>query len=1151
MRITPFLRWLSVSTAFFSLLAGTLPVQAVVNDATQPTWSQQNRSVASWSKSDAPTYATDHILVKRSGQSVQSVPVPAGQSVADTVSKWSKQSGVEYAEPDGLMHALGQTTTWGWSDVKADTAVSTNGATGSGVIVAVVDSGVDYNHEDLANNMWVNTGETPNNGIDDDGNGYIDDYHGYDFIGSLYTTIAPDNDPQDEAGHGTHVAGIIAAENNALGVRGVATGVKIMPVKVLDIQGTGFDSDIVSGIEYAVDNGANIINLSLGSSTASNALKAGIDYAVAHNVLVVAAAGNEYSFSKPSYPAAYDSVVSVGAITEDGFKADFSNWGKVDVVAPGDDINSTIPGNLYARYSGTSMASPFVAGVAALVMQKQGTTGNPKATRHVLETTATDFSIYSGSDYVSGYGKVNALAATGTLAASAYLHADTGFVVTNGSSDAAITVSVRNAANAAVSGATVTWATDKGTLSAVSSTTNSSGEATVTFTADDVAGVATITADTASTEPTHIQIALLNDVVKPLQIGVSPYNKTTTEDQATTETSIQGGGGEITPITTTDDSTSSSTTLSYNEYQPGDMITFWADPTAFDWQTHTVTMTYSVTDPTGAAVSDLSGTSAQTDVGQDFYGWFYLPQTNIVSKPLTIPSDAATGKYTETVIITDVDSGEASTRSSNFWVGELPSILVVDNNNYCFDTPVEGLDFGFTAYCSGASHIVADTLSSLGYDSMIWDTTQTSTPTADDLKKFPIVIWLDSSFAFGDNSLFQSYLDAGGNLLLSSESTATYATTNGQPSAFLWNYLHARYASTLMQPNVVSGIAGTDFAGQLLNIDTYNLNSDASRNMYQAEELEVNTTDDAEAIFAYNQGTTTTRAAGVRFDSGTYRMAYLTFNLGAINNDLSGYVTRASVIDNLVTWLQGTAPTIRKVTGHKPLNNADRTITIHGDGFQMTGATTVQLRGRTLNDVVVVDRNTITATVPAGLDAKKYSITVTNPDGRTTSRSKAVHVQVGGPYVSNFSSTVLSNNHDRKLVLTGSHFTANSEVLLGGQMMTTKYTDPTSLTVTVPAGFKTGHLNLIIKNPATKLHLKMKQAVQVRYGFTDDLKLGSTGKAVKALEYRLVSAGFFTGKPDHSFTETTMAAVALYQQSVSIPQTGVVDELTRYYLNNK
>src|SRR3989338_1596502 len=277
---------LSLVTASSLVFAPTAQLAAVVDtESTDNPWQPQRSP--SWLASEDYQYATDHILVKREGSAVERMAIDT--SVTEAIDYWAQQDDIEYVEPDGLYRVLGQETSWGWTTVKAGDAATTNSVTGSGIIVAVVDTGVDYAHEDLDANNWVNTAETAGNNVDDDANGYVDDYYGYDFIGSLYTSIDPDNNPQDEHSHGTHVSGIIAAENNTVGVRGIAPSAQIMPVKVLDSSGYGFDSTIADGIRYAVDNGADVINLSLGSSMSSNTLKAAIDYAATNNVLVVAA----------------------------------------------------------------------------------------------------------------------------------------------------------------------------------------------------------------------------------------------------------------------------------------------------------------------------------------------------------------------------------------------------------------------------------------------------------------------------------------------------------------------------------------------------------------------------------------------------------------------------------------------------------------------------------------------------------------------------------------------------------------------------------------------------------------------------------------------------------------------------------------------
>ena len=194
------------------------------------------------------------------------------------------------------------------------------GYTGQGVTVAVVDTGVQLTHPDFVNQIWVNPGEIAGNGIDDDHDGYVDDVNGWDFASN-------DNNPTDQNGHGTHVAGIIAAANNGFGATGVAPGARIMPVRVLDANGSGTDTAVAAGIRFAAQHGANIINLSLGGSY-SSVIYAALQYAQSLNVLVVAAAGNEYA-ATPSNPssasATLSNVLSVGAYDSSNRIASFSN----------------------------------------------------------------------------------------------------------------------------------------------------------------------------------------------------------------------------------------------------------------------------------------------------------------------------------------------------------------------------------------------------------------------------------------------------------------------------------------------------------------------------------------------------------------------------------------------------------------------------------------------------------------------------------------------------------------------------------------------------------------------------------------------------------------------------------------------------------
>ncbi len=276
---------------------------------------------------------------------------------------------------------------WGVDAINAP-EVWVQNITGNGIVVAVVDTGVDYYHPDLDSNIWQNPGEIAENGIDDDRNGFIDDIRGWDF---LYN----DNYPMDLDlyGHGTHIAGSIAAERNDFGITGVAYNAKIMPVRVLNTFGEGELDNVAAGIRYAADNGANVINLSIGNEFyPSNLVNAAIEYANNKGSVVVIAAGNS-GFSQPDYPArnADRWGIAAGSIDINGRMANTSNRAgstPLDyLVAPGVDIYSTTPYNNYESETGTSMAAPHVAGVAALVLSTNPTL-TPAQVEYILTTTA-------------------------------------------------------------------------------------------------------------------------------------------------------------------------------------------------------------------------------------------------------------------------------------------------------------------------------------------------------------------------------------------------------------------------------------------------------------------------------------------------------------------------------------------------------------------------------------------------------------------------------------------------------------------------------------------------------------------------------------------------------------------------------------------
>lgn len=318
------------------------------------------------------------------------------------------------SESDDLLTPLPDVPDYGGADewnlnVMAAPEAWNAGYTGAGVTVAIVDTGVDLDHPDLFDSLWFNEGEIPGNGIDDDGNGYVDDYHGWDFFSG-------DNIVEDNNGHGTHVAGTVVAGRNDFGATGVASDVRLMPVRVLGDGGSGSASGVAAGIRYAADNGADVINLSLGGGYSSE-IAAAVQYAGQIGSLVVAASGNAGA-SEPLYPASHSAsmshVISVGAHDAGENRAWFSNGvgasGAIQVDAPGVSIFSTYAGNHYARTSGTSMAAPHIAGLAALALSASPESVSLSgAAMRELVVAGADRAI-AGSDSIGGINAATTVA---------------------------------------------------------------------------------------------------------------------------------------------------------------------------------------------------------------------------------------------------------------------------------------------------------------------------------------------------------------------------------------------------------------------------------------------------------------------------------------------------------------------------------------------------------------------------------------------------------------------------------------------------------------------------------------------------------------------------------------------------------------------
>lgn len=356
------------------------------------------------------------------------IDLPDSINVDDALSVYRDHPGVAHAErdveigiaavPDDPFFASSGSWGQGYKDLWGIHRVNLQGPwdeeTGDpNLVIAGIDTGVDRSHPDLAENMWINEGEIPGNGVDDDSNGYVDDVHGWNFVSNS-------NNPMDDHGHGTHTVGTIAAAgDNGEGVTGVVWSAKIMALKFLSASGSGTLSGGINAIKYAADNGAKISNNSWGGGGWQRSLADVVDYAHSKGMVTVASAGNSNRDALDFTPANAPSAVTVAAMDPNDSKAGFSNWGaKLDVTAPGVDILSLksavspmcnadrTVGGKYCRVSGTSMSGPHIAGLAALLWSYRPDLTNEEV-RQILRHGSDNLSP-AARDRDHGYGLSNA-----------------------------------------------------------------------------------------------------------------------------------------------------------------------------------------------------------------------------------------------------------------------------------------------------------------------------------------------------------------------------------------------------------------------------------------------------------------------------------------------------------------------------------------------------------------------------------------------------------------------------------------------------------------------------------------------------------------------------------------------------------------------
>ncbi|HEX9774386.1 MAG TPA: S8 family serine peptidase [Actinomycetota bacterium] len=1053
--------------------------------------------------------------------------VPAGHSASSFKRAVKAKADPSFVQLDHPARAFGQVVDWGAQAVNAPEA-HLGGATGAGVVIAVVDTGVDYRHEDLAANAWTNPGEVADNGLDDDGNGYVDDVHGWDFIGSFYTSPQEDDDPLDTLGHGTHVAGIAAAADNGIGVLGVAPGAQVMPVRVLDDYGFGFGSTIAQGIRYAADNGADVINLSLGGYQPSPILRDAVNDAVAAGAAVVAAAGNAYYYSIPSYPAGVPAAISVAAASrEDQVKTWWSDFGNVDFIAPGEEVLSSIPIDAYARYSGTSMAAPHVAGALALIKEVHPGFG-PVELEHALASTADDRGV-TGKDEANGSGFPDAEAATGALPAAQLELYRSKYLIPSDGTETTITAHLLDDAGLPLAGVAGTFSTDVGTLSDTAFVTGADGAATTALGVEDHFGTATVTAAVPGLSR-DIRVVVEDDRVRVNDAFVVPKRSCWYCGRRDVVTVFPTRG----PVLTAGADVRVNVLLGNRRFNDPK----WASA---EW---------SVTDPNGDPVPELAGSSEPVQVGDGFWGlWF--SEERVRGFNVTLPDDAIAGRYELTVTVTTEDSGKVDTRTRPFWVDELPEVLLVRDWDYFTAETFNYLDWSFPSINNGMEGELED----LGHGVAYWDTAIYGSPGASDLRYYATVVWLGDWWRVPQGSIKQ-YLSEGGNILLSAELSATWDRRSGVSTVSQnWFHLTGLYTQWYPHrnhqvfPQSVSGAAGGPFAGETFDIDSTNLGTTGEGTaLFTDELLALNAGAETARAFDYAAGVFDPAIGGVSVDDGTYRLLYLGFGIEAIN-DPGSTMSRSDALQ-AVHDLFNPAPTIGAV---KP----DATVainewfTIKGTGFQRLAATKVKLGGKKI-PAYVVSRTRIRALARDNVALGTADLTVVNPDGDSVTLADGVEVVPPTPFVIGVRPNFASNDRQRTITIYAHNMIEGADVYVGGVPVETTVCPRRFLcSVSLPRGFTPlGRLRVKVVN-APGYADSLARALWVRFGFTRRMERGDRAIDVLHLKDRLRRYGFYDGPLTKRFSAATERALRRYQRDRNLAPTGVLDYDTRRRLNEQ